>query len=95
MWRIAARLGGVALARALAHASAVCSPVAWRLLRSSVPPRSPCEAWPPRDEKYLLLAQEPMNIDVLAWWKLRDHNKPAGPSTGRVEGLPHLAHMAR
>ena len=50
-------------------------------------------------EKYLLIAQhvaqEPMNTDVLAWWKLRDHNKPADPSTGRVEGLPHLARMAR
>ena len=46
-------------------------------------------------EKYLLLAQEPMNTDVLAWWKLHDHDKPADPSTGRPEGLPHLARMAR
>jgi hypothetical protein len=46
-------------------------------------------------EKYLLIAQEPMNTDVLAWWKLRDHNKPADPSTHRPEGLPHLARMAR
>ena len=46
-------------------------------------------------EKYLLLAQEPMNTDVLAWWKLRDHNKPADPSNGRPEGLPHLARMTR
>jgi hypothetical protein len=46
-------------------------------------------------EKYLLLAQEPMNTDVLAWWKLRDHNEAANPSTGRPEGLPHLARMVR
>ena len=46
-------------------------------------------------KKYLLIAQEPMNTDVLAWWKLRDHNKPADPSTHRPEGLPHLARMAR
>jgi hypothetical protein len=46
-------------------------------------------------DKYLLLAQEPMHTDVLAWWKLRDHDKPADSATGRVEGLPHLARMAR
>ena len=46
-------------------------------------------------EKYKLLAQEPMNTNVLDWWKARDHNKPADPSTGRAEGLPHLARMAR
>ena len=46
-------------------------------------------------EKYLLLAQEPMNTDVLAWWKLRDHNQAANLSTGRPEGLPHLARMVR
>ena len=28
-----------------------------------------------------------MNTDVLAWWKLRDHNEAADPSTGRPEGL--------
>ena len=33
------------------------------------------------------IAQEPMNTDVLAWWKLRDHNEAADPSTGRPEGL--------
>jgi hypothetical protein len=33
--------------------------------------------------------------DVLAWWKLRDHNEAANPSTGRPEGLPHLARMVR
>ena len=58
-----------------------------RRQRSRRPPRKP--------EKYLLLAQEPMNSDVLAWWKLRDHNEAADPSTGRPEGLPHLARMVR
>ena len=36
------------------------------------------------------IAQEPMNTDVddvLAWWKLRDHNEAADPSSGRPEGL--------
>ena len=46
-------------------------------------------------EKYLLLPQEPMHIDVLAWWKLHDHGKPADSAIGRPEGLPHLARMAR
>ena len=46
-------------------------------------------------QKYLLLSQEPMSIDVLAWWKLRDHNKAADPESGRPEGLPDLARMAR
>ena len=46
-------------------------------------------------EKYLLLPQEAMNIDVLKWWKLRDHNKCVDPTTGRPEGLPALARMAR
>ena len=36
-----------------------------------------------------------MNTDVLKWWKLRDHDKPADPSTGRPEGPPHLARMLR
>lgn len=58
------------------------------------------EASPPTPEKtdlekYLLLPQEPMNIDVLSWWKLRDHDQPADPASGRPEGLPHLARMAR
>ena len=55
------------------------------------------EQWPKKTdlEKYLLLAQEPMNTDVLAWWKLRDHDKAADPSTGRPEGLPHLTRMVR
>jgi hypothetical protein len=37
----------------------------------------------------------PKKTDVLAWWKLRDHNEAANPSTGRPEGLPHLARMVR
>ena len=32
--------------------------------------------------------------DVLQWWKLRDHDKPADSATGRPEDLPHLARMA-
>ena len=36
-----------------------------------------------------------MDLDVLAWWKARDHTLPADPATGRPEGLPVLAKMAR
>ena len=45
----------------------------------------------------MLLAQEPMDTNVLVWWQMRDHDigKPADPSMGRPEGLPHLAQMAR
>ena len=32
--------------------------------------------------------------NVLAWWKARDHDKPADPASGRPAGLPHLAKMA-
>ena len=32
---------------------------------------------------------------LLAWWKARDHVKKADPTTGRPEGLPHRAKMAR
>ena len=47
-------------------------------------------------EKYLSLPAEPnMDLDVLAWWKARDHNLGANPATGRPEGLPALAKMAR
>jgi len=46
-------------------------------------------------EKYLLLPQEPLGTDVLAWWKKRDHALSADSDSGRTEGLPHLAHMAR
>ena len=95
MWRIAARLGGVALARPCIGSVLASGLAAPTLVRaSSVSVRSLAN-WPTDLEKYLLLAQEPMNTNVLAWWKLRDHNKPADPSTGRVEGLPHLARMAR
>jgi hypothetical protein len=34
-------------------------------------------------EKYLLLPQEPMDINILEWWKLRDHDKPADPELKR------------
>ena len=36
-----------------------------------------------------------MDLDVLMWWKARDHNLPADPATGRPEGLPALAKMVR
>ena len=36
-----------------------------------------------------------MDLDVLKWWKARDHNHSADPATGRPEGLPALAKMAR
>jgi len=47
-------------------------------------------------EKYLALpAETNLDLDVLVWWKARDHDKPADPASGRPEGLPHLAKMAR
>ena len=33
--------------------------------------------------------------DILSWWKLRDHSLAADPESGRPEGLPCLARMAR
>ena len=46
-------------------------------------------------EKFSLLPVETnLDLDVLAWWKARDHDKPADPASGRPEGLPHLAKMA-
>ena len=32
---------------------------------------------------------------ALAWWKARDHNLQADAASGRPEGLPALAKMAR
>ena len=47
-------------------------------------------------EKYCALPVETnLDLDVLAWWKARDHDKKADPATGRPGGLPHLAKMAR
>ena len=47
-------------------------------------------------EKYLELPVEKnMDLDVLAWWKARSHHGKADPASGRPEGLPHLAKMAR
>ena len=47
-------------------------------------------------EKYALLpAEKNLDLDVLAWRKARDHNQPADPATGRPEGMPHMAKMAR
>ena len=46
-------------------------------------------------KKYTALPVEAnLDLDVLAWWKARDHNKPADPASGRPAGLPHLAKMA-
>ena len=36
-----------------------------------------------------------MDVDVLAWWKARDHNLEADPASGRPKGLPALAKMGR
>ena len=39
-------------------------------------------------EKYLALPTESnFDLDVLAWWKARAHDKKADPATGRPEGL--------
>ena len=52
-------------------------------------------------EKYLKLPELSLTMpdgkptDILSWWKLRDHSLPANPQTGRPEGLPCLARMAR
>ena len=46
-------------------------------------------------EKYAALpAEANLDLDVLKWWKARDHDKPADPVIGRPAGLPHLAKMA-
>jgi hypothetical protein len=45
---------------------------------------------------YLALhAEKNLDLDVLAWWKARDHKKPADPASGQLDGLPVLAKMAR
>ena len=52
-------------------------------------------------QKYLKLPALPLTMpdgkpsDILSWWKMRDHSKPADPQSGRPEGLPRLARMAR
>ena len=52
-------------------------------------------------EKYLRLPELPLTMpdgrpaDILSWWKERDHSLPADPNSGRPEGLPRLARMAR
>lgn len=86
-WRIACGASLLVLtASPLAdRSSAACLAVGLQRLHLSDRPR----------EVPAVLAQEPMNSDVLAWWKLRDHNEAANPSTGRPEGLPHLARMVR
>jgi hypothetical protein len=57
-------------------------------------PRAPAQQSPPPaavDDLDML----PAAVDVLAWWKARDHHMPADAATGRPAGLPHLAKMAR
>ena len=52
-------------------------------------------------EKYLKLPELPLTMpdgrptDILSWWKQRDHSLPAHLESGRPEGLPRLARMAR
>ena len=47
-------------------------------------------------EKYLELpAISNMDLDLLAWWKARYHKLPEDLASGRPEGLPTLAKMAR
>ncbi len=36
-----------------------------------------------------------MDLDLLAGWKARDHNLPEDLASGRPEGFPTLAKMAR
>ena len=46
-------------------------------------------------EKYLALpVEDNLDLDVLSWWKARDHDKAADPASGRPAGLPDLAKMA-
>ena len=87
MWRIAARLGGVALARPCIGSVLASGLAAPALLRaSSVSVRS-------------LANLQQRNPTTRSQYDLRLHalGLAAGvdPSTGRVEGLPLLARMAR
>jgi len=46
-------------------------------------------------EKYLALpVEDNLDLDVLSWWKARDHDKAVDPESGRPGGLPDLAKMA-
>ncbi len=36
-----------------------------------------------------------IDLDLLTWWKARDHNLPEDLASGRPEGLPTLTKMAR
>jgi len=64
-------------------------------------PGSSASATPPTDtrddlEKYLSLpAETNLDLDVLEWWKVRDHSLPPDIHIGRPQGLPTLAKMAR
>ena len=42
-------------------------------------------------EKYLALpVEDNLDLDVLSWWKARDHDKAADPASGRPAGLQDL-----
>ena len=46
-------------------------------------------------EKYLALpVKDNLDLDVLSWWKARDHDKAADPASGRRAEVPDLAKMA-
>ena len=83
-----------AAAKMGASSSSFAMPLAPVLTPAAAP--SPAQAAQDDLEKYLSQPAEPnMDLDVLAWWKARDHNLGANPATGRPEGLPALAKMAR
>ena len=42
-------------------------------------------------EKYLALpVEDNLDLDVLSWWKARDHDQAADPASGRPAGVPDL-----
>ena len=46
-------------------------------------------------EKYLALpVEDNLDLDLLSWWKARDHDKAADPASGRRAEVPDLAKMA-
>lgn len=52
----------------------------------------------PLDELEVYLALPPvpnLDLDVLEWWKARDHDKKPNAASGTPQGLPMLARMVR
>jgi hypothetical protein len=46
-------------------------------------------------ERYLVLhVEKNLDVDVLAWWEARDHDKFADPACGKPAGRPMLAKFA-